>query len=89
MPPVVTDRIAYRLKDVADATKLAPDGQTIEGRMQQLCTGVAGDIKKCANICDTYLKLAIIRSVLFILTLLLGRGRQTCRVRRDFREAAE
>ena len=47
---------AYRLKDVSDPKKVAPDGQTIEGRMQKLCTDVAGDIKRCAGACDTYLK---------------------------------
>jgi len=62
-----------RLKDMADVTKIAPDGQTIEGRMQKLCTAVAEDIKKCANTCDTYLKLVKIRSVSFILTLSLER----------------
>jgi len=50
------NRIPGRLKDVTDVAKIAPDGQTIEGRMQQLCKDVAEDIKKCANACDTYLK---------------------------------
>ena len=45
-----------RLKDVSDPKQIAPDGQTIEGRMQKLCEVVAEDIKKCANACDTYLK---------------------------------
>ena len=45
-----------RLKDVTDVAKIAPDGQTIEGRMQGLCKDVAEDIKKCANTCDAYLK---------------------------------
>ena len=51
-----SDYAPCRLKDVKDATKVAPDGQTIKGRMQGLCVDVAGDIKKCANACDTYLK---------------------------------
>jgi len=67
------DCVLGRLKDVTDVTKVAPDGQTIEGRMQQLCAAVAEDIKKCANTCDTYLKLVEIRSVSFMLTLLLER----------------
>ena len=62
-----------RLKDVTDVTKIAPDGQTIKGRMQELCKDVAEDIKKCANACDTYLKSVRIRSVLFALTLPLER----------------
>ena len=50
----------YRLKDVSDPKKVAPDGQTIEGRIQKLCDGVAEDIKRCANTCDTYLKSALV-----------------------------
>ena len=46
----------HRLKDVSDPKKVAPNGQTIEGRMQELCAGVAKDITRCANTCDTYLK---------------------------------
>ena len=41
---------------MSDPTKVASDGQTIEGRMQKLCVKVAEDIKRCANTCDTYLK---------------------------------
>ena len=52
----ISDRPASRLKDVSDPKQIAPDGQTIEGRMQKLCESIAGDIKKCANACDTYLK---------------------------------
>jgi len=68
MPPLLG-----RLKDVTDVTKVAPDGQTIEGRMQELCKNVAEDIKKCANTCDTYLKLVEFRSFLPMLTILLER----------------
>jgi hypothetical protein len=50
---------ACRLKDVSDPKKVAPNGQTVEGRMQKLCVDVAEDIKRCANTCDTYLKFAI------------------------------
>ena len=52
----LSDRRDYRLKDVSDPKQAAPDGQTIEGRMQKLCEAVADDIKNCANACDTYLK---------------------------------
>ena len=52
-----SDRAHCRLKGVKDPTMAAPDGQTIKGRMQGLCEDVAEDIKKCANACDTYLKL--------------------------------
>ena len=44
------------LKGVTDLKKAAPDGTTIEGRVQTLCEDVAADIKKCAGACDTYLK---------------------------------
>ena len=52
----LSDHSASRLKDVSDPKNIAPDGQTIEGRMQTLCEAVAGDIKKCANACDTYFR---------------------------------
>ena len=51
-----SDRPTFSLNGVTDAKKIAPDGQTIEGRMQKLCEDVAEDIKKCANTCDAYLK---------------------------------
>ena len=54
--PLTLQRPTSRLKDVSDPKQIAPDGQTIEGRMQNLCEAVAEDIKKCANACDTYLK---------------------------------
>ena len=44
------------LKGVTDLKKTAPDGTTIEGRVQRLCEDVAADIKKCAGSCDTYLR---------------------------------
>lgn len=51
---------SHSLKDVPDPKKVAPDGQTIEGRMRKLCVDVAEDIKRCANTCDTYLKFALL-----------------------------
>ena len=51
-----SDGPASRLKSVSDPRQEAPDGQTIEGRMQGLCEIAAEDIKECANACDTYLK---------------------------------
>lgn len=50
------DRPTSRLKDVTDPKQMAPDGQTIEGRMQKLCEAVANDIITCANACDTYFR---------------------------------
>ena len=44
------------LKGVTDPRKRGPDGTTIEGRVQRLCEDVAEDIKKCAGVCDTYLR---------------------------------
>lgn len=49
-------RFTFSLNGVSDPNKIAPDGQTIEGRMQNLCVAVAEEIKKCANTCDAYLK---------------------------------
>lgn len=56
---------AHRLKDVPEPEKVAPDGQTIEGRMRKLCVDVAEDIKRCANTCDTYLKFVLLVRLLF------------------------
>ena len=66
-----------------DVTKVAPYGQTIKGRIQELCAEVAKDIKNCANTCDTYSKLVEIQSVSFALTPPLARGfsRKYLRVR--------
>ena len=69
--------------------------------MQKLCTNVAEDIKRCANTCDTYLKLVRPHVIIFpFLTadqeedtyqdLLWGRlGEATCGVRRGFHKQAE
>lgn len=54
----LTDDV-HRLKDVPDPEGVAPDGQTIEMRMQKLCIDAAEDIRQCANTCDAYLKLAL------------------------------
>ena len=54
--PHLPDRLNSRLKCVSDTKRITADGQTIEGRMQRLCDAVAGDIRKCGNACDTYLK---------------------------------
>ena len=51
-----SDATTSSLKDVPDPKKIAPDGQTIEGRMKTLCETVAEDIQLCANACDAYLK---------------------------------
>jgi len=52
----LSDCPTSRLKDVTDPKRIAPGGQTIEGRMQKLCEAVAENIKECANTCDTYLR---------------------------------
>jgi hypothetical protein len=41
--------ILFRLKNVKDAREKAPDGTTIEGRMQEIAKGTADDVKDCAN----------------------------------------
>ena len=51
-----SDQQTCSLNDVKDTKKIGPDGRTIGGRMQKLCDDVAADIKKCANVCDAYLK---------------------------------
>jgi hypothetical protein len=48
-------------------TKVVPDSQTTEARVQKHHTDYAGDIKKCASTRDTYSKLVRIRSALFVL----------------------
>ncbi|KAI0249342.1 hypothetical protein BJV78DRAFT_1155917 [Lactifluus subvellereus] len=45
--------VLVRLKDVQP---VAPDGKTIEDRLRSLTERTAGDIKHCANVCDTYMK---------------------------------
>ena len=47
------DQQTSRLKDVSDPKQFTSDGQTVRARMK-LCGGVAEDIKRCANVCDTY-----------------------------------
>ena len=48
--------LTHRLKNVKDAKAQAPDGTSIEGRMQDVAKSAAKDIIDCANACDTYLK---------------------------------
>ena len=52
----LSDGLIPSLNDVTDSKNVAPDGQTIGGRMEKLCEGVAGDIRKCGNACEAYLK---------------------------------
>ena len=40
------------------------DGGTVEGRMQGLIEQIADDIKRCANICDTWSKMRLLAWVL-------------------------
>ena len=35
---------------------IAPDGRNIEDRLKSLVERTADDIKKCSNVCDTYMK---------------------------------
>ena len=60
--PVTASLSALRLKNVKDVAEVAPDGTTVEGRMQDLAKVTAGDIKDCANACDTYSKKKLIGS---------------------------
>ncbi|KAJ7846349.1 hypothetical protein B0H14DRAFT_934544 [Mycena olivaceomarginata] len=56
--------VLIQLKNVKDAREKAPDGTTIEGRMQEIAKGTAEDIKDCANVCDTYSKKKLVVKVL-------------------------
>ncbi|KAG8806128.1 hypothetical protein FRC19_007457 [Serendipita sp. 401] len=52
------------LRSIKDPQQTAPDGTTIEGRMQDLMKRIAEDINKCGNACDTYTKKHVIVKVL-------------------------
>lgn len=39
-----------------DIEQVGPDNRTIKGRLEELSTQTAQDIKNCSNTCDTYLK---------------------------------
>ena len=67
------DRNVYRLEGVSDPKKKAPNGETIEGRMQGLCDDVAEDIKLCGNTCNAYLKFVPVAYHLPILNCESGR----------------
>jgi hypothetical protein len=54
----IADRL--RLRDVKDVNQVAPDGQTIRGRLQELSITTAEDIKACSNVCDAYSKKKLI-----------------------------
>lgn len=48
-----------RLRNVKDSDK-APDGTTVQGRMQTLMDTIAKDITACGNACDIYAKKNIV-----------------------------
>ena len=45
-----------RLRNLKDPTHAAPDGTTVQGRMQSLMQQIAADITECGNACDAYAK---------------------------------
>ena len=53
-----------RLKDVNDPQDIGPGGITISARMQTVCEKAAGDIKDCANVCDSYSKKRLVVKIL-------------------------
>lgn len=56
--------IVFRLGNMADVEKCAPDGSSIKGRIQILCKTVATDIRACSNACDTYSRTKIYVKIL-------------------------
>nr|GAT60452.1 predicted protein [Mycena chlorophos] len=56
--------VLTQLRNVKDSEEVAPDGSTIKGRMQELMSGTADDIKGCANACDTYTKKKLVVKIL-------------------------
>ncbi|KAI0666572.1 hypothetical protein C8Q78DRAFT_434848 [Trametes maxima] len=54
--------VLLRLREI-DAAGTTPDGQTAKTRLQKLVTDTAGDIKDCANACDTYSKKKLLTKV--------------------------
>jgi hypothetical protein len=50
------------LKDIKDVSVAAPDGSTIQGRLETLAHDAAKDIKACSNACDTYSKKKLVGS---------------------------
>ncbi|KAG8826888.1 hypothetical protein FRC17_008058 [Serendipita sp. 399] len=48
------------LRGIKDPRHVAPDGKTIEGRMQDLMGRIAKDIDECGNVCETYGKKHVI-----------------------------
>ncbi|KAG9021033.1 hypothetical protein FS842_006848 [Serendipita sp. 407] len=56
--------VLLELRSIKDPRQTAPDGTTIEGRMQGLMQRIADDITKCGNACDTYTKKHVLVKVL-------------------------
>ena len=52
----LSDLSTSRLDEAFDSKRIAPDGRTIEERVETLCKDVARDIKECGNACDAYSK---------------------------------
>lgn len=56
--------ILLELRNLKDPTHAAPDGTTVQGRMQSLMQQIAADITECGNACDIYAKKNILVKVL-------------------------
>ncbi|KAH9942449.1 uncharacterized protein BXZ73DRAFT_88023 [Epithele typhae] len=56
--------VLLQLGEIKGPTLIAPDGKTIEARLQGLVIKTADDIKACANTCDVYSKKKLIVKVI-------------------------
>ncbi|KAF7329876.1 VPS13 domain-containing protein [Mycena kentingensis (nom. inval.)] len=56
--------VLIQLKSVKDPNEIAPDGSTIQGRMEVIVETAAKDIKACGNACDTYVKKKLVVKVI-------------------------
>ena len=63
-----------RVNGVSDLKMVTPDGQTIEGRIGELCASIAYDIARCGNACAEYRKLVSSACHLAVPNCKSGRG---------------
>ncbi|EED77713.1 predicted protein [Postia placenta Mad-698-R] len=61
---ILAHELSGGLKNVKDEAVTAPDGVTIEARLQGLMKQTAGDIQSCGNVCDAYSKMSLLAKVL-------------------------
>ena len=61
---VHTSLISHSLKDVEADKLIAPDGTSIEDRLNSFVQRTVVDIKLCSNVCDTYMKKRLLAKVI-------------------------